>query len=955
VNSSSSASYSSQSYFPNTYRSSDSNYYGSNQWRKSSLSGSGGDSRLSSSNKFRSSLTNSVPQNKSYNSWSSYTNPNKVPVSNNRTGRSYSSKDRRSSSSLLNSTKVSDTYYPRSNLSSSYYPKAVDRYSSLNYARYSEKSIPSSSGSGSYKSSYGDSRTEDIDSTNVSFDRDDSKVEDDDDDEGEEEDNDLELQSDLLQVKQDDFSRQAKAETKADEGKADQGEVEDEKYDERGEQIDEQDKMEEDNVSESEGEQEVQTIKTEPVSSKPPHDLSTKQTDVSKVENDMKPKVDLSSGEIMYLDGCQFPQTEIDTRFADLVKEFEQKTVHDNGNYLKYSLAKPIKNFNDFPFWRRNFQNFSVKSNTLKDSLKHKQKSLTIKKVTLWKEYQDQYKVWQDEKIKMDQQLQVLHPPDDEMKREIESSDLKKQQQFLPFEQSELPTKEVQFTSRRSRRHGDLVTTEAEFQEILENLSREQDEDPLVRAERLAAPIPDMILDPIERDYVKFMNSNNIVRDRKTWAERVKSDFFDNFSSQEHELFCEGFCLYPKQFGMIASHMGGLRTASDCVMHYYITKKAVNYKQLLAQFKKKASKKRGRGKQGRSRNPSQTQTPVSTPISENAPSDFYDIVQDNYSTVSLPIMESEMSTEQIFTDTGRRKRAAAPEFKGDEIGQVKKKPKNKKEVNNGVVENEQMEAVVSEPNAEMEEKTVFESDETNQAVLSDNADSDSKEKRKTISSYWSITEANLFPDLLYKYGTKWTTIADELATKSATMVKNYFQRNAEKNDWNRIAAEADNRLKAKFAAVLKTDDTEGEALSPPTSGLQSTIPIGTFQHASAKVNINSLMSQSPTKDSAIENHVELPIPTPIPQEASGDKSIPALSHLDANAPNAPVRSSIMSLLNSELPVKAQAPAAAQAPVSTHHPLPHTNAIKDLLNSPSVSNSNSSTDKVGSNLSNLLAE
>jgi hypothetical protein len=247
----------------------------------------------------------------------------------------------------------------------------------------------------------------------------------------------------------------------------------------------------------------------------------------------------------------------------------------------------------------------------------------------------------------------------------------------------------------------------------------------------------------------------------------------------------------------------------------------------------------------------------------------------------------------------------------------------------------------------MEEKTVSESDEMNQAVMSDNADSDSKEKRKTISSYWSITEANLFPELLYKYGTKWTTIADELATKSATMVRNYFQRNADKNDWNRIAAEADNRLKAKFAAVLKTDDTEGEAPSPPTSGLQSNIPIGTFQHAPAKVNINSLLSQSPNKVPATENYVVLPVPNPVPQEAPGDKPIPVLPHLDANAPNAPMRSSIMSLLNSELPAKAQPPA--------QHPLPHTNAIKDLLNSPSVSSTNSSTEKISSNLPNLLAD
>ena len=47
----------------------------------------------------------------------------------------------------------------------------------------------------------------------------------------------------------------------------------------------------------------------------------------------------------------------------------------------------------------------------------------------------------------------------------------------------------------------------------------------------------------------------------------------NNFSEREHELFCEGFCLHPKRFGAIARHMGGLRSASECVVHYYMTKK----------------------------------------------------------------------------------------------------------------------------------------------------------------------------------------------------------------------------------------------------------------------------------------------------------------------------------------------------------------------------------------------
>lgn len=95
-------------------------------------------------------------------------------------------------------------------------------------------------------------------------------------------------------------------------------------------------------------------------------------------------------------------------------------------------------------------------------------------------------KKWEERRLKMEQQLRVLHPADDEMRRELDSSDLRKQNQqqasvgnttnTSPHVSSlDLPT----VSSRRSsRRHGDLVTTEAEFQEILLTLGQQQ-EDPL--------------------------------------------------------------------------------------------------------------------------------------------------------------------------------------------------------------------------------------------------------------------------------------------------------------------------------------------------------------------------------------------------------------------------------------------------------------------------------------------
>ncbi|KAF6069398.1 Myb-like DNA-binding domain family protein [Candida albicans] len=497
---------------------------------------------------------------------------------------------------------------------------------------------------------------------------------------------------------------------------------------------------------------------------------------------------------------CRYPLTKIEYEFEELKKKFTQETKHheSGANYLKYSLARPI----------------------LIESFQKKHNVINKKKKSLWKDYKQGLEVWETEQLKMDQQLRVLHPPNDEMRREIDSRD------------------NIHFSTRRNRRHGDLVTTEAEFQEILLSLGQEDDENPLVKAERVAAKIPDMILDPVKRDKVLFMDSNNIVRDKNEWAQRVKHDFMNNFSEREHELFCEGFCLHPKRFGAIARHMGGLRSASECVVHYYMTKKKVNYKELLIKSRKK-SKPRRKQKAAASKKEA---VPVST------------TVESGETEIELPpssiVPVEQLVSEELYTETGRRKRAAAPVFDGKE--KEKEKKKQRKDGTNIVVVNEPTSVntaggtaiatattttntttantttttttptidntptattVITTPNlapnvnpalAHVNNTNII--NDSNSAVtmnipVAGSAVSSSEipvptttteenkdNKRKVISSYWSITEANAFPKLLEEFGMNWGLISDKLATKSTTMVRNYFQRNAEKNGWDAIVA-----------------------------------------------------------------------------------------------------------------------------------------------------------------------
>ncbi|KAI8961082.1 hypothetical protein F5Y11DRAFT_357961 [Daldinia sp. FL1419] len=59
------------------------------------------------------------------------------------------------------------------------------------------------------------------------------------------------------------------------------------------------------------------------------------------------------------------------------------------------------------------------------------------------------------------------------------------------------------------------------------------------------------------------------------------------------------------------------------------------------------------------------------------------------------------------------------------------------------------------------------------------------------SSYWSVPEANDFPQLLRSFGSDWAAIATHMRTKTPVMVKNFYTRKKDSNDWQDIVKEAD--------------------------------------------------------------------------------------------------------------------------------------------------------------------
>lgn len=965
---------------------------------------------------------------------------NRTSLSGSIGSRAYSSKDRARGSSLSksvnNGKRGGDTYYPRSSYSSatgspqSFGKSQVDRYSSkyryYDYPKgrnftpedhssdyyshshnnspqgqytYSKKQYPDQQRSKSPQNQNSDEENEvDVKPEDISRneeEEDDDENEDDDDNEGEEEEDEEEEyannQRDSVSLTKDSFI-------------PDEQDIE--KEDER--------------ILTSE-------LTHQLGSNQLPSHASTSHDEVitessAPLPGEANGKITVTVDEVSYPNGCIYPLGKLETQFNALKEEFDSKS---NSNDVKYALVNPIKDLHEYPFFKKNIQTYVQTKDKLISNISIAHRANQKKKLRLWTQYKDDYSTWEVARKKMEQQLKVIHPPGDESKKELENINVRLKNLDQASE-VHTPTYDVPpTTGRRSRRHGDLVTTEAEFQEILKSLGKQDEEDPMIKANKVAAKIPDFIINEVERENFIFMDSNNIVEDKLKWTERVKTDPINNFSEKEQELFCEAFCRYPKRFGAISRFMGGLRTIEECVVHYYMTKKEVNYKYLVAQYKKKSTKKNGRrGKNAKSRNVSQSNA-VEAPAESVAISKETEtkVVGETTDTTlseesATPAVKEktfipglgEVNKEDIlYSETGRRKRvtATAQDDKKKETFEsqpAKKKRKRKEDEDSVKAESEpaHRESSMTPPPAVA---PVFHDlmDPENRHLLQEDMDG----KRKAISSYWSITEATAFPSLLMEYGTKWSLIANRLSSKTTTMVRNYYQRNAEKNGWNTIAEEADIRL-AKYppsafpeigSMIPKIEDGhhhpivgmgqpiplqqpqdptrrksiydptkempgmdhqaiaygyQGPLMNPPgPPHLQAPMyaPMGTFQHAIPNRNMylnHDPLAYRPPPQQGYTPQALQPTHLPVPNPVSAPPKVSAR----------PTISSLLSDTTPETPAKPALVSAYSEPPRPQLPLvtsqPHKSSIMSLLNSdPSPTKTPSEPPKSKTSLNDLL--
>lgn len=553
------------------------------------------------------------------------------------------------------------------------------------------------------------------------------------------------------------------------------------------------------------------------------------------------------------LDECIFPLSKAETRLWELKNQPRDRIIEKQ----KYLLRTPIKNINSYPFIQ---QNLLIHKQAVRTLLCRKiaaiKKYEHLRKLQLRKEALDLQSIWDRNCKQMDEMSKKMRREELELKRQEE---LKEQEREMNEKRMSDEGSRISGSSRR-RNRADFVD-DAEIENVLLQI------DPDYKHHQQAADIPPMIINPIERFSLRLQDVNNLVTNKDSWASRVMKDGVDTFTQNEHDLFVEGYLTYPKKFGKISQFMGALRSPEECVLHYYRTKNSVGYKKLLIDKNKKRQRGATAKRRKKKEKSNEVDAAVSIPASETEVKEQYaqdniepaDVtpIEDKISvgtdgksfkqmeqieikipkvqktshisnvtlerqdtTIEFEEPEGDQKDEEVLTqgddaDNADQKSyppSPLPEKLIVDSSVVRKRPHEstdnlsdaektvlEEHVHNGRTSATHEQPSIAQEYTDQSGESRF-GDGVNEEILNRKRHKSSTDHK---SSYWSVKEANLFPELLTQFGSQWSLISERLGTKSTTMVRNYYQRNAAQLGWKSIVEEADFRRNATSSGSVQ--------------------------------------------------------------------------------------------------------------------------------------------------------
>ncbi|KAL9082007.1 MAG: hypothetical protein Q9159_006803 [Coniocarpon cinnabarinum] len=484
--------------------------------------------------------------------------------------------------------------------------------------------------------------------------------------------------------------------------------------------------------------------------------------------------------------------------------------------FLNHAPPTPLS---DIDVMKENQKRHETLESTLHLELRRRHEDARASDDELRVEYENYYRAWRKQWRVSDMQHKIRD--DTERHEQTDAAGPQSATEVSP----PLPT------PGESRRRG-LHATDYELEKVLEmskleaeQAAKEQQERDAVNAKPnwdVEAVIPALrqsedIAVGRFADMSCFRNPREMV---KAWELDPETD---NFTKEEHDTMLTNFKDFPKKFGKIAEGLEG-RTYKDCINHYYATKWNSQYK---PPKDKRRKPKTPRVKSGPNARPRANN--LISNLNEDAKPDLYDGDEaaaplNAYTDSGRPkraaaptFKDKEGQIEPLSLNTPAKKNGKV-ELNGERAGEksgrkraaTTKEPRARKQrgplVRRDSRSPEKMDA--EPPGAERSQPTARDLEVANSlAALGgsqssllqrpSNAPAFSVEpsqsrtpmgpeagKIQTVrsgnatgtSSYWSVQEVDIFPSLVEKHGTDWYAIAEQMGSKSHTMVKNYFNR-----------------------------------------------------------------------------------------------------------------------------------------------------------------------------------
>lgn len=417
------------------------------------------------------------------------------------------------------------------------------------------------------------------------------------------------------------------------------------------------------------------------------------------------------------------------------------------------------------------------------------------------------------------------------------------------------------FTSGRTTRRttgglgnlmaADAVRSDLEFEQVMASLGNEDLVDPNILSIRNAASIPDMLsVQPRAQPLL------DVVYDDTNGVVEYPEQFYDvsaslgDWTDEEKEIFMEQFAVNGKQFGKIADHLPN-KTAEQCVLFYYISKKSlVDYGEVLnskkyARGRRKVLARRNiaahLGKQKGNalltdiRTTQGAATPADSPSGSPKNTDI-ELGAPVPRRRGRPPANGGLAGTRPVRSAARGRRGASPESDIETPANAASGEEGSSSENDG----EAPSATEGGRRSNKPRRSATERKDIPTPLPSTPADKKKESKKGRPSSHWSTLERKVYLEQLALHGKSWYHIAQEVKTKTPAQCRNFYKANEKDMELDKIveAWEAQNRESEsepeRDKASLSASSATPEEPAAKVSGIEALRSIQTANAAHSK-------------------------------------------------------------------------------------------------------------------------